>query len=86
MRCRCGASYRAFRCGYTFAEVHAMLRVSSDDPELWLNRSRGAILRELAMLKRAIWDSVHGYCHTLDRRPARYRLRAALDSDRVAVG
>lgn len=76
MRCRCGASYTAFRCGYTFGDIHAMLRVSSDDPEMWNNRSRTAILRELAKLKRAVWESVHGYCETmLDRRPERYRRR-----------
>ena len=79
-RCRCGASYAAFRCGYTFADASAMLRVGSDDPELWVNRSRNAILRQLAALKRAMWDSIHGYCDTLDRRPLRYQraLKGAL--------
>ncbi len=60
--CACGARYDAFRTGHTFGEVREMLRVGSDDPELWLNRSRPAVLRFWAQLKRDLWDVTHGYC------------------------
>jgi hypothetical protein len=60
--CACGARYESFRSGHTFAEVREMLRVGSDDPELWLNRSRPAVLRFWAQLKRDLWEVTHGYC------------------------
>lgn len=61
-RCACGASYEAFRSGLTFATAREMLRVGSDDPDLWVNRSRPAVLRFMAEHKRNLWDSMHGYC------------------------
>lgn len=69
--CTCGARYSAFRATgdagstLTFAEVHAMLRVGFDDSSLWNNRSRGAVLRFWSFLKRAQWETMHGYCDSV---------------------
>lgn len=60
--CACGVRYSEFRCSMTFAEASASLRVGHEDPELWRNRSRSAVLRFLGDLKRNEWEAAHGYC------------------------
>lgn len=66
--CTCGARYEAFRAvddeghALTYGSVQAMLRVGSDDPELWRAKGRAAVLRLWGQLKRAQWDVTHGYC------------------------
>ena len=66
--CACGASFEAFRavddCGHelSYGSVRGMLRVGSDDPELWRSKSKGAVLRLWGQLKRDQWEVTHGYC------------------------
>jgi len=88
--CECGARYAAFRATndagrtLTFAEVHAMMRVGSEDSSLWVCRSRGAVLRFWSFLKRAQWETMHGYCAqtaTADEMP-----EWVTDSTSVDVG
>lgn len=66
-KCVCGASYESFRAGHTFADVHSMLS-AGHDPAFWQNRSRNAVLRLLAKLKRETWLQVHGYCDEQSKR------------------
>jgi hypothetical protein len=60
-RCTCGARYSTFRTGLTYTSVYAML-LAGPDPEFWRDKSRPAVMRFWAQMKRDQWDQVHGYC------------------------
>lgn len=52
----CGMDYDDFRTGMTFADVKAEMYVASDNPEDWVYKRRGCVLRRWRKIKRAMFD------------------------------
>jgi len=61
------AGYDAFRTGLRFATVQQMLRVESDDPSCWRQKSRGCVLGLWHSLKMALYDQA---CDVLAKGPS----------------
>jgi len=61
-RCTCGARYSTFRVkGLTFASTKQSL-YRGPDPELWVDKSKPAVLREMARIKSERWEEIHRHC------------------------
>jgi hypothetical protein len=48
--------YDRFRTGLDFASVQQMLRVESDDPTTWRQKSRGVVLGLWHSIKKGLWE------------------------------
>jgi len=58
----CGLRYRDFRTEHTYKSVRDMLWVASDNPEHWVYKRRGSVLRLWHKLKMELWDEHVRYC------------------------
>lgn len=77
MRCRstprdcvCGARYREFKTGETFATVRRAMR---DDPHpetgAWRQKRRNGVLGYWREMKLRLWDYLHGACVEANANP-----------------
>lgn len=63
-RCTCGATYRDFRTGETFASIRLMMYVADPDPATWRYKRRRAVLGYWRQYKLGLWAMAHSECPT----------------------
>lgn len=56
-RCpHCGLTYKRLRTGYTYQQVHDLLKDYSDDTSEWTYKRRGTVLGKWHQIKKEHWE------------------------------
>ena len=74
------AGYDTFRTGLRFASVQAMLRVESDDPKDWRQKSRGCVLGLWHSIKLALYGQM---CDRIAQGPKVELVFEPMDEDDI---
>jgi hypothetical protein len=62
----CKINYSEFRTGLQYEDVFDMLWVSSENPEEWVYKRKGSVLRLFHAIKLGMWKEHVEHCAEID--------------------